>query len=641
MADVSVVFNAIGKDSGVSSLLDKFKSGFRSTGAVGAASMKVVDHETEKLNDEIEKAQRNLKQLARDFALATVGAERASISAAMRKQNTELGKITKARDLIKPEVIEEAGALVGDGISNGILSKVAANNPALIAGLAGVALAAAPYIGSTISLAVIGSAAAGGIIGGVTIAAKDARVQAAWKTFATGAGNALKQAAAPFVPATLGAIKIIQDGFTGLQPVLKSVFSSASGYVKPLADGIVGLIAKIGPGFSAAVAAAGPVISVLAAKLPEVGAAIGDLFQTAADNADNAAEALGIILNAVTGIILGLSTVVGWLGKVADANRAIGGDGLLRWIGLIDDVPPATTAAESSSMGFVSALDATGKAAETSAEKIKRLNDASNDLAGANLSLYDAQTKAKGAIAAATKEIDKNGRSHSANTEAGRKNRDALVSLASAFNAATGANDKANVSAGKSEKDFARQRAAFIKAAEAAGYTNQKARELADSILTIPKARTTKIEQQGGSAVRSMAVDVGRALAKIPRTINVRIVAKAVGVSSANAAIKLAGKLAGGGPMKRNLPYLVGEEGPELVIPDNDGMVSTASETRATLTGSRSNTSPSMLASTVAGRAYSGGSERIAVVRVEGERRIAEVVRYLIRSIDLVGNAAA
>ena len=52
----------------------------------------------------------------------------------------------------------------------------------------------------------------------------------------------------------------------------------------------------------------------------------------------------------------------------------------------------------------------------------------------------------------------------------------------------------------------------------------------------------------------------------------------------------IAGALAKGGPATEGKPYLVGEKGPELVVPRKDGYVLTADQTRAALAGSPSST---------------------------------------------------
>lgn len=49
---------------------------------------------------------------------------------------------------------------------------------------------------------------------------------------------------------------------------------------------------------------------------------------------------------------------------------------------------------------------------------------------------------------------------------------------------------------------------------------------------------------------------------------------------------------AGGGPIRRGRPYLVGEEGPELIVPQANGFVHTAAETAA-MTGGGSRPAPS------------------------------------------------
>jgi len=664
MADASVVFNVIGKDAGVTDTLDKIKGTFKSTGAEGAAAMKVVDHEVEKLDGDIKDAKNSLQALAREFAKASTAAERLSISRSMKRQSTELRQLVSARDLLPkdedteqatnhtakvvqkvfksaaPAIGKDAGTDIMEQISQTFSKSGAAGATALI----GIAVAAAPTIGSLIEAAILGGAGIGGVVGGVMVASKDSRVQSAWKSLATTGGDMLKSVAEPFVPVVLDAIRSIGGAIQVLRPIFATVFNSASGYLKPLVDGALGFAVQFAAGFSLAVKSAGPVIAVIANRLPAIGNAIGNLFATAAQHADGAAKAMGMLLDFATLAINVFAKGVDYLANIYDwvskVGMALGGGELLKWLGLWDGVPAAITPATGATMGFKSATDQAAASAQKEASDITSLVSAMDGLRDANLSVFDATTKAKQAISDSSKEIKKNGDTLNANTAAGRANRDALSAQAKAANALIDANNKAGTSAGKATKDYNGQRAALIRSAEAAGMSTKAANKFADSVLHIPNSKTTNVKADTARAKAAIG-NVGAALGRIPRTIIVRIIAKAVGVSAASAAIKLAGKLAGGGPMTAGLPYLVGEQGPELVVPDNPGTVITASKTRNMLAkgaptamtgGAR------MRNRYVSTRGHEGGARAITL-ELNGERSVVEFVRRLIRGANLIEGA--
>jgi SLT domain-containing protein len=108
-------------------------------------------------------------------------------------------------------------------------------------------------------------------------------------------------------------------------------------------------------------------------------------------------------------------------------------------------------------------------------------------------------------------------------------------------------------------------------------------------------------------------------------------------VSEAAASVRKQEGRAGGGPVNRDKPYLVGEEGPEIVIPQTNGTVLTASTTRGLLgkgSHSAAQTAQKKVKSTTVGAAHS-----TAVEVVGNDRRLVELVRYLVRSTGLVVNA--
>lgn len=636
MTDTSVVFNVIGRDSGVSSTLGKVKGLFKSTGAEGALAMKVVDHEVEKLDHDIKSAKDSLQVLAREFAKAATASERLALSKQMKRESSNLSTLTKARNLLpKPEELVKEGAEAGGFLSRGI-GKAIAENPYMTAGISAAVIAGAPFIGAVIAGAVVGAAGAGGIVGGIAIAKNDARVKSAWTDFAGNAKSVLQNAAAPFVPAVVKAVDLAGDEFDKLTPTIRSVFTDSARYLEPLTRGVMGFIDRMAPGFAKAVAAASPIFTMLQNKLPEIGEEIGNLFDSLSDNANGGAQALGTVINVLDSSLGALTFSINALAEGWDFLDRIGGLNFLKLIGVVDQVPPSMNAAQVAAKGFNEQTKATEAAAKAATDKIDGLIKAMDEFADTNISVYDAETNARSAIDEATKSLKKNGETHSLASSKGRANRDTIVSLANSFNTVTTANDKANTSAKQASSTYDRQRASFIRAAEAAHYTSAQANDLADKMLKLPKNKIINISSNAAAAKHNIDT-VAAALNRIPR--NVRIAMSVTGnksVSASAAALRKQEARAGGGPVQRDQPYLVGEEGPELIVPQTDGTVLTASMTRGVMGGIQpggrtvGSASPSMGA---------GARQRVELT-VNGPRAVAELIRYLVRTVDVVNTAA-
>lgn len=96
-----------------------------------------------------------------------------------------------------------------------------------------------------------------------------------------------------------------------------------------------------------------------------------------------------------------------------------------------------------------------------------------------------------------------------------------------------------------------------------------------NAIATLPNGKEIKLTAQDLASPGIRGVE--DAISQLrDKTVHIRVVAS--GNAVVNGKQYIAG-LAGGGQMKAGEPYLVGEEGPELVFPDRDGWVATAAET--------------------------------------------------------------
>lgn len=153
-----------------------------------------------------------------------------------------------------------------------------------------------------------------------------------------------------------------------------------------------------------------------------------------------------------------------------------------------------------------------GRVARQTATEIQGLVAAMQEQTSAALGAFDAVTQYGRALDAARAQAKKSEAGINASTEAGRKNRDALSQLAGAWNNQSEA-VKNNV--GK----FREARSAFVQTAAAMGVPIEKARQLAQRLMEIPKSVAVRIDANSDPAIAA-ANRIKRELASIPRSIS-------------------------------------------------------------------------------------------------------------------------
>jgi hypothetical protein len=300
---------------------------------------------------------------------------------------------------------------------------------------------------------------------------------------------------------------------------------------------------------------------------------------------------------------------------------------------MFNDFPGKIDRTTQSSTALNAAFANTADEAEEAKVKVKGLKEILDEMTDANLDAYEAETQATAAIREATEAINKNGRSIDVNTKRGQKNRETLASLATAFNRTTTANDKANVSATKSARDFDRQRREFIRAAQAAGYTAGQAQNLANKVLKIPRSRVIDIRAYTGSAEAKIQA-IKDSLRRMPgsKTITIRTIADIPAGMSIGQLMR-----EHGGPVRKGQAYIVGEKRPEVFVPDRDGEIIPSIEQFSNAGGASGQMAR--------GRAWHSGPGRggSQVLRLDlrGEREIVALFRRLIRSANLLQLEAA
>lgn len=153
-----------------------------------------------------------------------------------------------------------------------------------------------------------------------------------------------------------------------------------------------------------------------------------------------------------------------------------------------------------------------GQNAGRTATEVRGLVSAMEEQTSAALGAFDAVTRYARALDAAQKRAKESSAGIGTNTEEQRKNRDSLSQLAAAWNN-QGAAVRDNL--GK----WAQARQALITTAERMGATRQRAQELADELLDIPKFIAVRVDAYTDKAKHQIR-DILTELQSIPRTIS-------------------------------------------------------------------------------------------------------------------------
>jgi hypothetical protein len=305
-------------------------------------------------------------------------------------------------------------------------------------------------------------------------------------------------------------------------------------------------------------------------------------------------KALSAVLNFVLGPFKAIGEKFGLLkDDTNDLKKAI-----------VDTGPPMENFEESQKrLG-----EETDRAQQYIDDQKKALDDYVDSLTAAQnavLDLADKQIGVAEATDAASKAAKENGKTHDINTEKGRNNEKALHALAKATNE----NTVAMVQNGQAELTTAAKAEAsrknFVKLATQMGYSRAEAEALARKMIAIPNVsreaklrgnvadldakiaaakkhlgdkgltdpQKTKIKADIADLVAKKAAAV-KELNALPKTKT--IVVQWKNTSSGSIPLNTIGSLgrrAAGGPVDKNTPYIVGENGPEILVPDGSGTI--------------------------------------------------------------------
>lgn len=482
-------------------------------------SMQSTAKDAERLDAEVEAAQKALAGLAQQYARTTDAAQRMDLTRAMRKQQTEIRRTIKARDLLPPDLGDDAAKGFGARFVGrlGPLVASAPISPALVSALG----PAIPIISAGVAAAVTGGVALAVAGGGVAMAFRDERVAAEAQVLGDEIGRIMAGAAEPFVPATLDAIGKVRAGFRSLEPDFRALGRDAAEYVEPLTDGLVGGATSLVGSLREVVAEAEPVVEVLGKHGTRAAAALGTSLELLSEDAEHTAGALDGILTTVEGALVGVSALIGGINKLgASMDTAGHAANALTPLGTILGSPlilvkelgdaidgdarklktlgeQGASAAEQLNDGF----EQTDEEAEAAADSITTLANAIREMSTENLDARAATREMEAAIDDAAAAARENGRTLDENSAKGRANAAALDAIAESTMAARDAIIKTSGSQGEAAEVTERGRSRFIALAQSMGASATEAKRLADQLFGIPSVNPkVKVDASSGKA---------------------------------------------------------------------------------------------------------------------------------------------
>jgi hypothetical protein len=482
-------------------------------------------------------------------ALAAIGATEAKLLALSRNASTveikvraeqglkEIGRFRKTLG----EVVEDGG----DEAASGFFARFSTRLGPLVAGLPisgpmGAAMAAAgasaaPLLGAAVAGGIIGGVGIGGVVGGLSLAAKDTRVKAASDAVGDRLEARLNRAAGAFVKPAIEGLNQVQRTIDAID--LEAIFANTADLVQPLAAGVSSAVTSIGDALEKLTANAGGPVREIADGISLIGSAAAEGLSSLADNADEGANALKTLFEITGSAVTVTFQLVNALTELYGISKQIGGDFVLQTLlkvtgaemervndsarktgqgtfGMGQEMVKAAASAEVlkekqkglkavqdaaavASNALTATLDRMGGQNTVAARTSTALATAMDNLYGATIRQADANVAYEASWDSLSGAVKGNKKSLDIHTEAGRTNREALVSLIGSTNAAYLADINAGVAIDQARKKHENRIKAIERESVKLGLNRDKTQDLISTYGKIPPRRETDLILDG------------------------------------------------------------------------------------------------------------------------------------------------
>lgn len=609
MAEESLTFRAFGTDVSAGRMFGDLGDKADDAGE----SIHGLGDESKDLDARLDETRTHVRALIEEFdrtgdtaLFRDIRKDRSTISMieSMRKELRGLGDDSN-----------DVGRRISQATSGGIGDAIG-SIPSQLKGIAIVsAVALAPFlaapIGAALGGAVLGGVGLGGVIGGIAAAAQDQRV----KDFGTRLGENFVDGFAAsgriFVNPLLDQMSALQRSEDIVLADLASGFAALAPVIRPLAEGLEGFAENLN--LDAAFADALPLVRALAQELPEIGAAIGDAFESIGDGSDGATEGLLTLLHITEDLIRGTgefirvaSDIYDWFIRTGNAATDFGMKvtDAFGWVEFIpgagqafalyrDHIQGLNEETQSLKDGLKQSKDAgddwagslagQARSAQEAADAAQQYEDAVRSLFGQLMGLDEAQVRYNMDLLELRTELKEGTKTLSLNTEEGLKNRQAILGLIRDIEALREAHLANNMPAARANELYEQQVRQLIELAVKTGFSRKEVELLAGALRDVPKTVAGTVEMHGLDPSLKHAI----ALNKQIDALDGRVVKSTVLTEfySYRAGERNPSGRASGGPVMAGQSYWVGESGPEIVTFGSNGNVIPAGRSAAMAAG--------------------------------------------------------
>lgn len=593
-----------------------------------------------KLSVEIALAEKELQSLARSFSDTDDAAERLDISKGIRKSENDIRRLSKSKGILSailPDPSPGDTKKWTDKLGAQISSGLASSGP-LMGGGAIIAGILAPTVAAGLAGAVVGGIGVGGIIGGLALVAKDPAISG-WATnigkdFADKVNASAKGAFLAPAMDSLGKLEALANRsapkigkiFTATAPSVDKFTDSLVGAGDALLDSIVGAAGKSAP----AMEALGRIIQGTSESVADFITMLASHSEEGASALDDLNDALQNTITVVGGTVDALATWKGWMDNVDDAldkgryfledhgkfldltadgykkgsaAAKLYRDGIIGAAGSVNDYDHYLKGAADNTNTLAGAHTNAEKAALGQRDALVGLSNELKAETDPVFGLLNAQQKLDNAQQAVTKSTKDHGRNS-------RETKAALRDLALA------AIDLQGRAGGLGSTFDGNLSPAMRNTLKAAKLTDAQIDDIAKEFRDAKRAGDAYARTYGATAK----------LTTVYKTIYSTNNENSPGVGSA-----IRDRRASGGPVTRGTPYLVGENGPEIVVPNAAGRVLSAASSRGF--------------GAVGSMATGGGQMMAGGLKVQleliGQHEVVSAFRGLIRTANLLQTEGA
>jgi hypothetical protein len=534
--------------TGVGSSMVTASDRLRGAAVKSGRDLDEMGRHAESLSRKIRDVERDIGSLAKGFAATGDVA----FLAAINKQKRALSQLKSVEKFLpKPDDMTRVGTQLGARVGTGFAASLrttlpAAINPATAATVGLVAAGVAPLLGAAVAGAIIGGAGLGGVVGGLVVASRDVRVQAAMERLADGLQVRLDRAAGSFVHPAIAGIGRIEKALGEVD--FEQIFADAARYVGPLSEGSAQAIEDLARGLQKLIRNAGPVILAISEGIAGIGKHVGQGLASLADNGEDAADALRTVFGLINYAVDSTFNLINGLTELYAINRKLGGDlglqlllkatgaqldeldgsvrrtgsgffGVAQGIQLtqkaFERMAPtqaltkyATDALTAAQDQYTRSLDGMAPGATRAIQLVDGLRRASRDLYGAQIGASEANEMFAASWDGLSRSVTNNGRTLNINTAAGRANRDALQALLTANNESFYANIATGMSVEQATKKHRDRTAQVVRESEKLGINKAQTQGLIETYGKIPGRKATDLVIEGLSKIADQLENV-------------------------------------------------------------------------------------------------------------------------------------